>query len=416
MAEFNRSKTTLLWIAGGTGAAVLGSAILFQCLRAQPGTAAEGANGRAAAAETSSGKAKVSPSGNSQPQSQAATQGTQAARVSSNGKQLTISMDEVAQECMLRVGKDVLDSMINRTIIQLACQEQGIEVTRAEVDREIVRIAGEFKIPVEQYLQMLQAERSISPVQYRRDVIWPMLALKKLAGENVAVSAKEIQTAFEREYGPRVKARMILCENLRQAQAAWKKAKEKPDDFEKVVQEFSIDPASKSLDGSIPPIPRHSGSPNLEGAAFKLKTGEISAVVQLDDAMQRYVILKCKGRTEPVVERLDEQVQAELEEQLKKQKVQEMVGKVFESIKKDTRIDNYFANTVTGAVKPTNTASLKDGAKSAGSSVGEVQQAGASGATTGRVKQAAAESTNDDDVPAATTRPAVRRPATGSNK
>ncbi|MFV2498876.1 peptidylprolyl isomerase, partial [Escherichia coli] len=78
-------------------------------------------------------------------------------------------------------------------------------------------------------------------------------------------------------------------------QAAWAKVKENPDDFEKYVQEYSIDPASKSLDGSVPPIPRHSGSENVEKVAFKLKPGEISAVTQIDSTLNQYVILKCEG-------------------------------------------------------------------------------------------------------------------------
>ena len=62
-------------------------------------------------------------------------------------------MREVEAECVRRLGKEVLDNMINRATIQLACQERNIVVTKAEVEKEIVRIASEFKIPLEQYLQ-----------------------------------------------------------------------------------------------------------------------------------------------------------------------------------------------------------------------------------------------------------------------
>ena len=431
MAELNRSKSTLLLVAAGTGTAVLGAAICFQCLRAQPGTAAEEATARASASESASGKARLGASANSQSSigSPAGTSGTTpnasakgeaGARVSHNGQNLLISMDEVAKESVVRVGKEVLDSMINRAIIQLACRERGVEVARTEVDQEIVRIAAEFKIPVEQYLQMLQAERNIPPEQYRRDVIWPMLALKKLVGAEVKVTEEEIQKAFEREYGPRVKCRMILCDNLRRAQAAWAKVKESPDDFEKYVQEYSIDPASKSLDGSVPPIPRHSGSETVEKAAFKLKMGEISAVIQIDSTLHQYVILKCEGRTDPVVKELDDQVRAELADLLKKQKTQEQVAKVFESIKKETRVDNYYTNTSTGG---TSNASQADGTKSNGTrsastkggSVandgGEVRQAGAKGTSNGRVKPAIATSADDADAlpvrPASSTKRSV---------
>ncbi len=419
MTGQNRSQSKMLWVAAGTGAAVLGAAILFQCFRASPGTAAEEPSSRASAKDGTSGKVSLNNTG--APSAASATQKNNfAARISLNGKVLTITDEEVAKECVQRLGKEVLDNMINRATIQLACQARGTDVTPAEVNKEIVRIAAEFKIPTEQYLQMLQAERNINPTQYQRDVIWPMLALRKLAGAEIQVTKAEIDKAFQREYGPRVKVRMILCDNLRRAQAAWQKAKEDPENFEKYVQEFSIDQSSKSLDGSVPPIPRHSGSPNIEGAAFKLKPGEISAVVQLDDAAQRYVILKCEGRTKPVVEELDQEVQAELEDQIKRQKTQEQVAIVFDNLKKETQVHNYYTGEATGGTKPANVA-RPDGTKptgtrpsakvnSAENNANPIRQTSAKGAVTNKtVKPAAASSDDELDVVQPATRATPKR-------
>lgn len=394
----------MLWVAAGTGAAVLGAAILFQCFRALPGTAAEEPGTRTSAKDGSSGKVALGNTG-----APAATpKNNFAAKVTLNGKVLTISDEEVAQECVKRLGKEVLDNMINRATIQLACQARGVEVTPAEVNKEIVRIAAEFKIPTEQYLQMLQAERNITPTQYQRDVIWPMLALRKLAGAEITATEEEIQIAFQREYGPRVKVRMILFDNLRRATAAWSKVKEDPENFEKYVQEFSIDQTSKALDGSVPPIPRHSGSKKVEEAAFKLKPGEISAVVQLDDTASRYVILKCEGRTQPVVTSLDPEVQAELEDQIKRQKTQEQVAIVFDSLKKETRVDNYYTHESTGGTKPSNTA-RQDGTNQS------IRQTSAQGTTTNKVvKPASASSREELDVVQPATRTTTKRPTTSS--
>ena len=333
-------------------------------------------------------------------------------------------MREVEAECVRRLGKEVLDNMINRATIQLACQERNIVVTKAEVEKEIVRIASEFKIPLEQYLQMLQAERGINPDQYRNDVIWPMLALRKLAGEEIQVTNAEIKKSFEREYGPRVKVRMILCDNQRRAQVAWQKAKEDPENFEKYVQEFSIDQASKSLDGTIPPIPRHSGSPNIEATAFKLKPGEVSAIVQLDNAAQRYVILKCEGHTDPVVRELDKQVQAELEDQIKREKVQEQVAIVFDSLKKETRVDNFYVGTSTGGMKPSN-GTRTDAAKPistrsipksapADEDSNPIRPASAKGTASKIVKPAVGRSDDDLDTALPVNRAPSKRPTSSS--
>ena len=420
MTDQNRSQSKMLWVAAGTGAAVLGAAILFQCFRASPGTAAEEPSSRASAKAGTSGKVSLNNTGAPSAASSATQKNNFAARISLSGKVLTITDEEVAKECVQRLGKEVLDNMINRATIQLACQARGIDVTPAEVNKEIVRIAAEFKIPTEQYLQMLQAERNINPTQYQRDVIWPMLALRKLAGAEIQVTKAEVDKAFQREYGPRVKVRMILCDNLRRAQAAWQKAKEDPENFEKYVQEFSIDQSSKSLDGSVPPIPRHSGSPNIEGAAFKLKPGEISAVVQLDDTAQRYAILKCEGRTKPVVEELDQEVQAELEDQIKRQKTQEQVAIVFDNLKKETQVHNYYTGEATGGTKPANVA-RPDGTKPTGTrptakidsaedSANPIRQTSAKGTVTNKtVKPATAGSDDELDVVQPATRTTPKR-------
>lgn len=258
-----------------------------------------------------------------------------------------ISYDAVASECFSRIGQEVLDNIINRTIIQQEVQKRGIVVSEAEVQQEVVKIAKEFNLGVDMWYQMLATERGISPEQYRKDIIWPKLALEKLAGTKVIVSDADMQKAFVRNYGPRVRCRMIVLDNIRRANEVWEKANRTPDDFERLAREFSVDPNSRALGGSIPPIQRFSGSEELENAAFNLKMGEISSLIQID--VNRYVILKGEGQTEPIVTDI-KTVWNDLYAQLEKEKTQEKVATIFEDIKKTSRVDNYLTNTSTGGV------------------------------------------------------------------
>lgn len=339
-------KSKLSMIVAGTAVAVLTGGVLFQVYRADTAPAGEGpqAGGEAA------GRAQLNGSGS-------AVSGTSVARVTDGERVHQISQDELAHECIQRVGKDVLDSMINRTIIQLACEKQGIVISEAEVTQEVVRIAGEFKIPVDTWYQMLQAERNLNPVQYRRDVIWPMLALRKLAGEQVSISEQDIQKAFVRHYGARVKARMILLDNLRRAQGVWEEAAKNPEEFERLARKHSVDPNSAALGGSIHPIPRFSGNDELENAAFKLKPGEVSGIIQISTAPTRYAILKSEGLTEQVVTNL-ESVRELIITDLEKEQTQEKVAKIFEQLRGQSRVDNYLTNTSTGGVRQTAATSL----------------------------------------------------------
>ena len=138
------------------------------------------------------------------------------------------------------------------------------------------------------------------------------------------------------------------------------------------------------------------------------------------------MILKCEGRTDPVVTKLDEQVQAELEDQIKKQKTQEQVAKVFESIKKTTRIDNLFTGSTTAGTKSTAGAKpgnlprpdesrptgTKTGAKpsSADTDNRPVRQAAAQGASSNRVRPAAGPDEDDLELPPSGKTSTLNRP------
>jgi foldase protein PrsA len=259
-----------------------------------------------------------------------------------------ISYDLIAQECVLRYGKEVLENIINRVIIQQACQEKGVKVTTQEVDKEIAKIAERYNMPLENWYKMLQAERKLTPQQYRRDVIWPMLALKKLAGTDVSVTDEEMKKAFIRDYGPKVKARMILLNKLDRAKLVWEKASKTPDDFESLARQYSVEPNSKALGGSIPPIRKYTGQDTLEKAAFKLKKGEISGVIQ---AGTGYAILLCEGRTEQYAEFDD--VKEAVHEQLLEEIVQKRVAKIFANIKKEAVVSNYLTNTRSNGIRQT---------------------------------------------------------------
>lgn len=315
-------------VMAGTVAVLAVGGLATQFWRAQPGSAAE-----------ESGKASGSPAKKAPTEHAAAKVG-----------KLVISEDVLARECVARHGREVLDDLINRAVIQQACEARGVEIKPEEVEAEIVKIAKRFNLDPVEWQKMLQAERNISPKQYRESVIWPMLALRKLAEEPAQekLTEEDLQKEFARQYGERAKVRMIMLDNLRRAQDCWSKCKRDPESFDKFAQEYSIDPNSRSLGGTIPPIPRHSGNETIEKEAFKLQKGEISGVIEVPTpAGTRYAILQSEGRTEPVIDNIEE-VREQLYEELMERKVQENIAKVFEKIKAETTVRNYLTQTVSG--------------------------------------------------------------------
>ncbi len=323
----SRSKRSGILI-GGTLVVLVASGISMQVWRAQATQAAEQkADGAADSAGTDA-------------------QNTAFARVNAE----PISYEALAKECVERHGKEVLENMISRTIIQQACAERGIVVSEAEVTQQVIEISKKFGLAVDQYYKLLEAERALSPVQYHRDIIWPMLALRKLAGKEVTITREMLQHAYEDNYGPRVKARMIVCDKQRRAQEVWDKAKANPDDFDALARDFSVETNSRALGGVIPPIRKNTGAhENLRRAAFEMKEpGEISGILQVGP--NQFAILKFEGLTEPIDHDLKD-VQAQLHADLTEREVQKMVGETFESLQKSARVDNFLTGESRGSVE-----------------------------------------------------------------
>jgi foldase protein PrsA len=353
-----KNKTWTMVIAG-TAVMLLAAGVMLQVTHPTPAFPEDG----------NSGSAKGNP-----PKAAADPQKQPKKTVAKVGKD-SITYDELAAECVDRYHKDVLDDLINRKIILQACDAQGIQVSESEVQDEIQKTAKKFGLAIDQYIHMLEAERNITEKKYRRDIVWPMLALRKLAGEKIEVTKEDIKKAFIRNYGPRVRAKAIVMDNSRRAREVWEQAQEKPEEFEKLARQHSIDRNSAAMDGVIPPIARYGGSDKLEEVAFKLKEGEISAMVQV--GANQIVILKCEGMTVPTVTKL-EQVESILIEELREEKTQLAVASTFKKLKENARVDNYITGSSTG------------GKASAGKAQGAA----------GTVRQASA--TDDDaDAPAA---------------
>lgn len=262
-----------------------------------------------------------------------------------------IRLEDLGEMCIDRHGEDILDDMISRRMIAQACKKQNITVTDADVAAEIERVARKNlpllpngQADVDRWLQLVSQQHRINPDTYRRNIVWPAVALRKLVGDNIQVSDDDLQKAFEANYGPRVRCRAIVMNNLRRAQQVWDKARTNPseENFADLAEQFSADPATRALRGEIAPIQKHGGQPILEEEAFSLKPGEVSGIVQI--APETYVILFCLGQTKPVEVDLAS-VRDILLEDIKEKKTQLAMAEFYEKIRNEATIDNMIAGT-----------------------------------------------------------------------
>ncbi|HEY2882003.1 MAG TPA: peptidylprolyl isomerase, partial [Pirellulales bacterium] len=265
-----------------------------------------------------------------------------------NGEE--IHRSELAQECLAQFGKDVLETLMNKFLISTYCEQHNIKVTKQDVDAEIARLSQKFGIPKDQWLKMLQDERGIKPEQYANDIVWPTLALRKVAEDQTKPTEQEIVDAYETRYGVAVRARLIVLDKPDLAQEVEAKIRANPtlENFGALARKYSCDPPSASIEGRIMPIRRHMGDPSLEAVAFRLKDGEISPPVKVHD---QFVMLYCEGHTEPSTIKLEE-VRGQLTEFVRENKLRNVAADVFKKLQNESQIVNVYNDPAKRAQMP----------------------------------------------------------------
>ncbi len=246
-----------------------------------------------------------------------------------------IHRQELAEACLSQYGKDVLETLVNKSLIIGRCDQLGIKITKQDVDDEVKRMAAQFSIPVDQWLQSLKEQRGIKPDQYKSDIIVPILALRKIAASKIQPTEQEIDEAFEARFGEAIDARLIVLDKREKADQVLAKAKAKPSDFGVLARDNSMDTGSASMDGRIQPIRRYVGDPALEKVAFQLKPGEISPVIEVKG---QFVILKCEGRV-PAAEGVSkDKVRDRLAEFVREGKTRKVAEGVYKELHDSSKI------------------------------------------------------------------------------
>ncbi|MCH8839216.1 MAG: peptidylprolyl isomerase [Planctomycetes bacterium] len=251
-----------------------------------------------------------------------------------------ISRQALTNTCIQLHGEDVLESLVNKRLILNHCEKRGIAITPNDINAEIDRMAKRFKMGRQQWFELLERERGISPQEYARDIVWPTLALRKLAVSDLEVSPEEVQQEFEHQYGEMIQARLIAVGSIELAEKLHAQLTAEPDKFARLAIEHSIDINSASVGGLIQPIRRHVGDETIEREAFSLQKGQVSSILPV---AEQFVILKCEGRIPPRnVDRA--KVEPQIVENIKDEKLRDVAQTLFAQLQTTATIQNVYNN------------------------------------------------------------------------
>jgi parvulin-like peptidyl-prolyl isomerase len=260
-----------------------------------------------------------------------------------NGQSVT--MEILEKECVKRFGNKILEGEINRKLVEDALTKSGQGVTQAEVDQEIRNTAMFYGyinadgIPdVQRWVADVLSDKGKTIEMYVRDAVWPTVALKKLCADQVQITEEDVRMAFEANFGQRAEILAIVMSNQRTAQEVWEMARNRNTEqfFGELANQYSVEPSSRANFGKVPPLRKHGGQASLEKAAFGLKPGEMSGIIEVGG---QYVILRSQGFTDPVVQDINA-VKEDLVKEIREKKLAKQMDTMMAKLSADAQITN----------------------------------------------------------------------------
>lgn len=162
--------------------------------------------------------------------------------------------------------QQVLDWLIDQTLINQAAEREGIRVDNAAVDAEVERIRGEDPSGFADWLKANGFTEETFRTQTRSDLL--AVAMRDRVTQSVAGTVEQVHLCH------------ILVDSEAEARSLREQIRTSGVDFGTMARAYSWDEASRDNGGDIGFMPRGMLPESLEKVAFALKPGQISEPVE----------------------------------------------------------------------------------------------------------------------------------------
>ncbi len=254
-----------------------------------------------------------------------------------SNEQIPITREDFGEFLINRYGAEQIDFLINRIIIDKACQARSITVTPEEIETSLnddLKKMG--NIDLKTFEKDFLGPYNKNIYEWREDVVRPRLLMAKLCRDSVKVTDQDLQQAFEAEYGEKLEGRMILwpSDQTRYAMMQYTRIRDNPDAFNEMAQhQASSTLAAKG--GKIGPFGRGSlGNKDVEDEAFKLHPGEMTTLLETPEGN---VVFKLDKRYPPNKSVTLDSVREKLTREVFERKVQREMQTAFQALREKAR-------------------------------------------------------------------------------
>src|SRR5262249_47607317 len=125
---------------------------------------------------------------------------------------VAVTREQLGEYLIARHGKEKVELLVNKMIIERACKQRGVEVTDAEVEAALmldVKSVGP-NVDAKLFEKHLLQRYGKSLLEWKEDVIKPRLLLTKLVRDQIKIEETELRQAFDSKFGKKIKCRMIM--------------------------------------------------------------------------------------------------------------------------------------------------------------------------------------------------------------
>ncbi|MEN6437990.1 MAG: peptidylprolyl isomerase [Syntrophobacter sp.] len=246
----------------------------------------------------------------------------------------------------------VLDTMIGREVLRQQAAKLGLKATDAEVDAQLQTLKTRFGSEEEfkgALAKMNLTDQTIKE-QFAADQVMRKLIDQEISSK-ITVTPAETKSFYDKnpeifKSPEMIRASHILVKVDEKASAEDKaKALEKikdvqrkikdGGDFAALAKEVSDDPGSKETGGDLDFFQRGQMVPAFENAAFALKPGEVSDIVETEYG---YHLIKATDKKEAGVMSYEE-IQPRIEQHLKNEAVSQQLTQYVDKLKSAAKVE-----------------------------------------------------------------------------
>lgn len=250
-----------------------------------------------------------------------------------------ITRADLAEHLIARFGKERIEYLVNRKILEIECAKHNVYITDSQVEAQFKKDLYDMKVTEKQFHDQILKRFNKTVFEWKEDVIRPKLALNQLVQPQIVVTHDDVKKGFEATYGPKVRCRMIVYPRdtsggvRNRINDIWLAIKNSTNVTAAFLEEAEKQPLHNlaATKGEIPPIHMHFPDPQVEREVFALKPGQISRVMSVGDTE---VIFLCEAHIPQDTTKVLDNERSKLEKEIFDRKTAQAVAQYFPELRK----------------------------------------------------------------------------------